>query len=91
MIGSKSLDPFAEFYRSDLPCYVALEAELDLREAFHQHWKALISRASVVLSYAWEFREHYLWLYVLMSNHFSPWGGCKPTLAVQWYQKDWME
>ena len=26
--------PFAEFYRSDLPCYKALEAELDLWEAY---------------------------------------------------------
>ena len=34
--------PFAEFYKSDLPCYKALEAELDLWEAywlttFYQH------------------------------------------------------
>ena len=26
--------PFAEFYRSDLPCYKALEAELDLWESY---------------------------------------------------------
>ena len=26
--------PFAEFYKSDLPCYKALEAELDLWEAY---------------------------------------------------------
>ena len=26
--------PFAEFYKSDLPCYRALEAELDLWEAY---------------------------------------------------------
>ena len=50
--------PFAEFYRSDLPCYKALEVELDLWEAcwlintFHQHQKALTSRASVILRYA---------------------------------------
>ena len=26
--------PFAEFYKSDLPCYKASEAELDLWEAY---------------------------------------------------------
>ena len=29
----RTFRPFAEFYRSDLPCYKALEAELDLWEA----------------------------------------------------------
>ena len=34
MIGGKKFRPFADFYRSDLLCNKALEADLDLWEAY---------------------------------------------------------
>ena len=94
---------FAEFYRSDLRCCKTLEAKLDLWEVY---WlndaschpdnssstiKNIDFKCSVILRYASEFLEHYLWLHELARDDFPPWGGWKPTLAVHWYQKDWIE
>ena len=42
----------------------------------------MTSRASVILRYAREFWEHYLWLHALVSDHFPPWGRWKPRSTI---------
>ena len=89
--------PFADFYRSDLRCYKALEAYLNLWETYWLNdtsyypdnisptLKSIDFKSSSNIKVCLRIWEHYLWLFV--SDHFSPWGGWKLTLAVQWYQK----